>query len=128
MGMQININLELSVLMLLEDGLLNSPNSRLFVRGRVDIVPIEILSQGVQPEVPTVHPVWVEHGHHFEDKLVSEDLTLLTLFVREHAPDAVENEAGWSFTWMDSAGEKYRRLVKFVWSFVLLIRRRILRK
>lgn len=69
MGVQIDVNKKFLLLMLLHDGLLDRPDSRLLGLCRVDVITVQILGERVQPVVPTIDSVWVEHRDDFEDKL-----------------------------------------------------------
>ena len=86
--MQINVYLELAVVMLLHNSLFYCPNSWLPIRRRINIVSIEVLPQRVRTEIPSVHPVRIEHRHHLKDELLSKHLPLLTV-LRQYIPYAV---------------------------------------
>jgi len=66
--------------MLLLDGLFYGPDCGLLFLVGVDIVPVEVLGEGVEAVVASVNTVRVEDGDYFENEFSSEKESLLTLF------------------------------------------------
>ena len=57
--------------MLLDNGLLDSPDRRLLGLCRLGVIPVKILSKRIEPIVASIDPVGIENGHDLENKLVS---------------------------------------------------------
>ena len=92
MRMQIDIKADLPIVNLLLDGRLDRPDGRLLLLTRINVVPIQILRQRVQPIIPPVHPVRVQHRHHLEAEALAEDPRLLALLISQELPDAIKHE------------------------------------
>ena len=80
-SMQVYIHAYLSVVNLLGDGLLDSPDGWL-VRSRwVNVVAVKVLPKGIKPIVTSRNAIWIKHWHNFENEFVPQNLRLLTFFV-----------------------------------------------
>ena len=69
-GVQIDVDLELASLMLLHYRFFDGENRRLLIRRGIDVVAIEVLTQGVRAEIAAVDTVGIEHWDYFEDELL----------------------------------------------------------
>lgn len=83
----------------------------MFLEGRVQIVPIEVLAPGVEPIVAPIDTVRVEHGDDLEHKALSQDARLLTLLIQKEVEDPIQHEGTRGFSRMDPACQEYSRLV-----------------
>ena len=70
MRVQIDVDLELASLMLLHYRFFDGENRRLLIRRGIDVVAIEVLTQGVRAEIAAVDTVGIEHWDYFEDELL----------------------------------------------------------
>jgi hypothetical protein len=53
---------------------LNCKYRRLSLSIWIDVKPVEILTIDVHPVMTMIHPIWVKHRDHFEDKVLSEEM------------------------------------------------------
>ena len=74
--MQIKTEEDVSVLLKLLHHLLVVVNCWLHLTRRIDPAPVKVHSCQVATGVTVDHTVRVKHGHHFEDKVVSQDLSV----------------------------------------------------
>ena len=57
MSVQVDINLNLTILGLLFDGFFYSPDCRLILRTGIDVVAIQVLGHGIKAIVTAIHAV-----------------------------------------------------------------------
>ena len=90
--MQVDIEQQLAVFMLLQDGLLGRIDSRLIMVGGFQVVSIEILRFRIKTVIASVNAIWVEYGHHLKYETFSKYCRLLVFVVCQEIEDAVEHE------------------------------------
>lgn len=99
--MQINVDVQVPIIMLLNQGLLSGIYRGLKFGVRIQVEPIEVVVVGIESEVPTRYTVWVQQGHYFEDIVLKEQPTLLTVR-KEKIDDAIQNKGGLHFARVDT--------------------------
>ena len=114
--MQVDIDLNFAGVDLLLDSFLHGPDRWLVDWARVDVVAIQVLRHCIESIVATIDTIWVEHGHHFEDEAVPQDLGLCALLVCQEFPYASQYKRGRSLTRVHSRRYEYRWFVKLEWS------------
>jgi len=72
--MQIEIKRESIIFYEVVGKLLDGKDGRLLVIGRVDVVSVEVLAEGVHSEVPVEHAIHVDHGDDHEDEHLFEQI------------------------------------------------------
>ena len=76
---QVNVQFQVAQLVLGNDGLLHLENSRLLVRARVQIEPVQIVIMRVQPVVPSRNSVRIDQGYYFYHVVLKDNTCLLCL-------------------------------------------------
>ena len=92
--MQVDVYLNFAGLDLLLDGFLHGPDGWLVDRAWVDVIAIQVLRHCIEPIVATIDTIWVEHGHHFENEAIPQDLGLCALLVCQELPYAGQYKRG----------------------------------
>ena len=81
--MQVDIDLKIFILVLLDNCPFYSINGGLKFGAGVDIEPVKIFGQCVQPIVASLYPIRIEYGHNFENKLVKKNPSLQGVLGKE---------------------------------------------
>ena len=81
MCMQVYVQANFSIINLLLDGFLNSPNCWLLLFRWVGVISVEVLPKSVKSVIAAINTVRVQHRHDFKDKSIAENLALLALLI-----------------------------------------------
>ena len=123
MCMQVYVQANFSIINLLLDGFLNSPNCWLLLFRWVGVISVEVLPKSVKSVIAAINTVRGQHRHDFKDKTIAENLALLALFIGEELPNAIQHKARWCLTRVHTRRDKNCWFVEFEWPCVYIILR-----
>ena len=112
MGVQVNVDLNFTILNLLINSFLNGVDRRLVYWTWIYVISIQVLSKRIKSIVASVDPIRIQHWHNLEYEALSEHLRLQAFFICQNFPDTSEHERGRGLTRMNSRRNKNSWLVE----------------
>jgi len=106
MAVKVNVDLQISCLVLVDNRLLSCVNSRLPLRIRVQVKPIQVVVVCVQPEVPPRHSIRIKQWYNLELIFFEQEGSLLR-FRKQKLKYAIEHMGCTHFARVHSSREEY---------------------
>lgn len=100
--MQVEIECESAVLVKMLRETLNGVYCGVLLSIWLQVVPVEVVAEGIHTEVSSEHPVDVDHGHHHEHKHLSQQIRPQVSLAGEEFQHANHGVAGCRLGWVHS--------------------------